>query len=88
MLKIATVNLNGLRASIRKGFLNWLDNYDADIVCLQEIRVAEKDLPLEELKSQNLNLLFLTLKNLDIVGLVFYRKMPQTINKIMDHKNF
>ena len=45
MLKIATVNLNGLRASIRKGFLNWLDNYDADIVCLQEIRVAEKDLP-------------------------------------------
>ena len=43
MLKIATVNLNGLRASIRKGFLNWLDNYDADIVCLQEIRVAEKE---------------------------------------------
>ena len=72
MLKIATVNLNGLRASIRKGFLNWLDNYDADIVCLQEIRVAEKDLPLKSLKSQNTNLLFLTLKNLDIVGLVFF----------------
>ena len=65
-----------------------VDNYDADIVCLQEIRVAEKDLPLEELKKSKYKLLFLTLKNLDIVGWFFLQKKPQTINKIMDHKTF
>ena len=67
MLKIATVNLNGLRASIRKGFLDWLDNYDADIVCLQEIRVTEKDLPLAELKKSKFKFTFSHAKNLDTV---------------------
>ena len=65
-----------------------MDNYDADIVCLQEIRVAEKDLPLESLKSQNINSAFLTLKNLDTVGRFSLQKKPQTINKIINHKTF
>ena len=85
MLKIATVNLNGLRASIRKGFLDWLDNYDADIVCLQEIRVTEKDLPLAELKIK-LNSHFLTQKTWIQWGRFSLQKEPQTINKIINNK--
>ena len=89
MLKIATVNLNGLRASIRKGFLNWLDNYDADIVCLQEIRVAEKDLPLVELKKSKYKFAFSHAKKPGYSGVGFlYKKEPQTINKIINHKTF
>ena len=89
MLKIATVNLNGLRASIRKGFLDWLDNYDADIVCLQEIRVTEKDLPLAELKKSKFKFTFSHAKKPGYSGVGFlYRKEPQTINKIINNKTF
>ena len=37
-LVIATVNVNGLRAAARKGFVEWLAGTKADVVCLQETR--------------------------------------------------
>jgi len=30
--------VNGIRAAAKKGFFEWLQEQDADIVCLQEIR--------------------------------------------------
>lgn len=41
---IATVNVNGLRASLRKGFEAWLTKRKPDIVCLQEVRAKPEDL--------------------------------------------
>jgi exodeoxyribonuclease-3 len=38
MLKVSTVNVNGLRAAAGKGFTAWLNDCGADIVCLQEVR--------------------------------------------------
>ncbi|QBI54313.1 exodeoxyribonuclease III [Streptomonospora litoralis] len=42
---ISTVNVNGLRAAARKGFLTWLDTTEADIICLQETRARHEQLP-------------------------------------------
>lgn len=44
MLKITTLNINGIRAATRKGFFNWLESHQADIVCLQETRISEADI--------------------------------------------
>jgi exodeoxyribonuclease-3 len=38
-------NVNGIRASHRKGFLDWLSEADPDILCLQETRAEEHQLP-------------------------------------------
>ncbi|MEU0355648.1 exodeoxyribonuclease III [Streptomyces cyaneofuscatus] len=38
MLTITSVNVNGLRAAAKKGFVEWLAGTDADVVCLQEVR--------------------------------------------------
>lgn len=38
MAKIISYNVNGIRAAVGKGLLDWLDAADADIVCLQEIK--------------------------------------------------
>ncbi|CAM5286706.1 exodeoxyribonuclease [Streptomyces badius] len=38
MLTVPTVNVNGLRAAAKKGFVEWLAATDADVVCLQEVR--------------------------------------------------
>ena len=35
---IASYNVNGIRAALRKGFLKWASKSKAEIICLQEIR--------------------------------------------------
>lgn len=43
-MKIISWNINGLRAAFKKGFLEFLENTDADIICLQEIKLQGNDL--------------------------------------------
>ena len=48
-MKIVTWNVNGLRACLNKGFLDFFHSVDADMVCLQETKLQphqiELDLP-------------------------------------------
>jgi exodeoxyribonuclease-3 len=46
-LKIVTWNVNGLRAVLGKGFLQWVKKEKPDVLCLQEIKVHEHQLPPE-----------------------------------------
>ncbi|MBV6473338.1 MAG: Exodeoxyribonuclease [Saprospiraceae bacterium] len=39
LLRIASLNVNGLRSALGKGFRDWLRTHDFDMVCLQEIKV-------------------------------------------------
>ena len=45
-MKIVSYNVNGIRAAMRKGFLDWLKAVDPDVVCLQEIKAMEAQLEL------------------------------------------
>ncbi|MFD7320744.1 exodeoxyribonuclease III [Streptomyces sp. NPDC059875] len=47
MLTVTSVNVNGLRAAAKKGFVEWLAGTSADAVCLQEVRAEESQLPAE-----------------------------------------
>lgn len=38
MLKVTTLNLNGLRSALRKGFREWLEREQPDVLLLQEVR--------------------------------------------------
>lgn len=44
MLRIITLNLNGIRSACRKGLLPWLAAQDADFVCVQELKAQAADL--------------------------------------------
>jgi exodeoxyribonuclease III len=37
-MKLISYNVNGIRAALRKGFLDWLKATDADVVALQEVK--------------------------------------------------
>ena len=37
-MKIISYNINGIRAAIKKGFLEWLKKESPDVICLQEIK--------------------------------------------------
>ena len=45
-MKIISYNVNGIRAAINKGFIDWLNMADPDVVCLQEIKAMEEQLDL------------------------------------------
>ncbi len=47
MLTVTSVNVNGLRAAAKKGFVEWLAGTDADVVCLQEVRAEPGQLAAE-----------------------------------------
>lgn len=44
MLRIISLNLNGVRSATTKGFLEWLPQQAADIVCVQELKAQRDDL--------------------------------------------
>ncbi len=37
-MRIISVNTNGIRAAARKGFFDWLEKQQADVVCIQETK--------------------------------------------------
>lgn len=43
-MKVATLNCNGFRACVRKGFRDWLSTAEPDVLCLQEVRFAQTEL--------------------------------------------
>jgi exodeoxyribonuclease-3 len=47
MIKMISWNVNGLRACIKKGFLEYFNEVDADIFCIQESKLQEGILELE-----------------------------------------
>lgn len=45
MLKISSLNVNGIRAAHRHGFKDWVSQSNPDIICLQELRALEHQVP-------------------------------------------
>ncbi|MGF3055880.1 exodeoxyribonuclease III [Microbacterium sp. YY-01] len=41
-VRIASINVNGVRAAVRKGMLDWLETADVDILTLQEVRAQDE----------------------------------------------
>ena len=44
-MRIISYNVNGIRAAISKGFIEWLQHSNPDIICLQEIKATEDQVP-------------------------------------------
>ena len=81
-MKIISVNLNGIRSAWKKGFLEWLSEEQADIICLQEIRIQEDQL-IDSMKNPaglNSHYRYALKKGYAGVG-VFSRKKPDKVIK-------
>ncbi len=47
MLKIISINVNGIRSANIKGLFNWLQLINPDIICIQELKANLTDIPQE-----------------------------------------
>ncbi len=50
-MRIISYNVNGIRAAISKGFIEWLQQVNPDVICLQEIKATEDQIPVEAITN-------------------------------------
>lgn len=50
-MRIISYNVNGIRAAITKGFLEWIQQANPDVICLQEIKATEDQIPTEQITA-------------------------------------
>ena len=46
-MKLVSWNVNGIRACVQKGFMDFFNKEDADIFCIQESKMQEGQLELD-----------------------------------------
>jgi exodeoxyribonuclease-3 len=46
-MRVISLNANGIRSAARRGFFAWAESEEADVICLQETRAQEHQLPPE-----------------------------------------
>ena len=46
-MKVISYNVNGIRAAIKKGFIDWLKAANPDVICIQETKAQKEQLDLQ-----------------------------------------
>lgn len=50
-MKIISYNVNGIRAAMKKGFVDWLKAANPDVLCLQETKAMKEQVDVEALEA-------------------------------------
>jgi exodeoxyribonuclease-3 len=82
MYRVITANVNGLRSAAKKGFYLWLSNQQADVVCLQEIKVQEHQLEDEHFYPKGYHSFYFPAEKPGYSGVAVYTKEePLNVSK-------
>ena len=82
MYRIITVNVNGIRSAAKKGFFVWLAQQNADVVCLQEIKVQEHQLEDEHFYPPGYHTYYFPAEKPGYSGVALYtREEPKLVTK-------
>lgn len=74
MQKLYSWNVNGLRAVHKKGFLDFIQNHDPDVLCLQEIKANIEQLPPELQNLEGYHSVFNSAEKKGYSGTAIYSK--------------
>ena len=89
-MKIISYNVNGIRAAINKGFIDWLKSANPDVICLQEIKAMKEqlDLSLFEEAGYKYNYWFSAQKKGYSGVLILSKKEPKHVEYGCGHELF
>ena len=80
-MKIISWNVNGLRAVYKKNFGKWLVETNADIICLQEVKLQKEQLLAELISPKNYHAYFNFAAKKGYSGVIVYTKEKPLIIK-------
>lgn len=79
-MRIISYNVNGIRAAIKKGFLEWLHTNPADIICLQEIKAQQENLDIVPIEKAGYRPYFFCAQKKGYSGVaIFSRLLPDNV---------
>jgi exodeoxyribonuclease-3 len=79
-MRVVTISVNGLKQAAEKGFFDWLQEIDADVICVQDIRGKVYDFDDEIYHPEGYQAYFLDAENPEDGGVALYtRYMPKAI---------
>ena len=76
MLRVMTFNANGIRSATRKGFFSWLRDVSPDVLCIQETKAQEHQVPSEALDLDTYAYAFVDAQKKGYSGVAIYAKRP------------
>lgn len=85
-MRITTVNVNGIRAAAKKGFYEWLNTLNADIVCLQEVKAQIDQLSDPMYHPEGYHCYYVDAQKKGYSGVAVYSKQkPTQVITQLDH---
>ncbi|MCA3002695.1 MAG: exodeoxyribonuclease III [Rhodocyclaceae bacterium] len=79
-MRVISVNVNGIRSATSKGIIKWLKTQKPDVVCLQEIKALESDIPEEVLRWKHMHAFYHPAEKKGYAGVaVFSKREPDKI---------
>ncbi|GMV58804.1 MAG: exodeoxyribonuclease III [Burkholderiaceae bacterium] len=80
MIRIATLNVNGIRSAATKGLFRWVRRADPDVLCLQEVKAHEQDIPERCRYHDGLHGIFYCAEKKGYAGTALYsKKQPKCV---------
>lgn len=80
-MKIITYNVNGIRAAMKKGFVDWLKEENPDVICLQEVKALEEQADLEEIKALGYQIYWNAAEKKGYSGVAVFSKIaPESVS--------
>jgi len=88
-IKLISWNVNGIRAAYKKGFLDWFSSEKPDILCIQETKAHEEQLPEDLTNVNGYHSYFCSGERKGYSGVAIYSKQkPISIKKGFGIKRF
>ena len=80
MIRVISYNTNGIRAAIKKGFIEWLETNPADIICIQETKAMKEDADYKSIEALGYHTYWFSAQKKGYSGVaVFTKIVPENI---------
>ena len=73
-MNIISYNVNGIRAAINKGFVDWLKRESPDVICLQEIKANKEQVETSEIENLGYNTFWFSAQKKGYSGVAIFSK--------------
>lgn len=74
-MRVISYNVNGLRSAINKGFMEWLGNNPADIICLQETKALKDNVDFKAIEALGYHTYWFSAQKKGYSGVAIFTKI-------------
>ena len=75
-MKIISYNVNGIRAAINKGFIDWLRESNTDVICIQETKANKEQVEINLLEKIGYHNYWFSAQKKGYSGVAIFSKKP------------